>query len=137
MDALEELYQLHTISATLLLCETDQDVQDITRAMESADHCVDAVESDQHQIREDRIFPSLLRFANHETKVLVVTYDQWVTYKEQMEPYVGHHNLLVFYGMEPQIQYIVIDWVKSLQRRGLLDAGKYHTFSLEKDPLIE
>ncbi len=137
MEDLEEIYTSHLISGTLVICENEDDTYRITDMLEANDHCVGCCGTDV--IRGDMIHSHLLSFAEKEIKVLVMTYASWLEHKIDIEPYVGHHNLLVTYGLDNQYQYVLMNWVQDMKRRGFLDntsAENYHLFALEKETVV-
>jgi hypothetical protein len=132
MEDIEELYQTRTISGTIVLCETSDDAHDITRWFHANDHVVGCCASDV--IRSDMLHPHLQSFADKEIRVLVMTYESWYEHKDVIEHYVCKHNLMIFYGLENQYQYVVMDWIKDIRRRGFLEVeDAYHVYALEKE----
>jgi hypothetical protein len=136
LEKLEDIYQTHTIHATIIICETEDDALSLTKRMHDNDHSVDFCMNDTG-LHTTQLHGPLQSFSKQEIKVLVLPYACWYEYKSMIEPFVGHHNLLVFYGLENQLQYVVTDWLTDMKSRGFLDAQSmdhYHVLAVEKDP---
>ena len=122
MDIIEEIYQDMTISGAIVICNSTEDSYELFEYLENNDHAVSML----YNKNNVKSFESLLKFQTHDSSILVCTYADWYSNRQDLEIYASRHNLLMFDRLEEQQQYVIERWVNDAKRRGFFNATHYH-----------
>jgi hypothetical protein len=124
MNTLEELYQTNNIRSAILVCDTIPNAIKILQKFEEHDHSAVLFrmkeDADDERAYEGYIH-RLRQFLNCEHRILIITYEDWFHFRDDLEPFICKHNLLILQDIEGQTQRLIMDWIADARRRGFLE----------------
>jgi len=140
INTLNNYYSENDIYKSLIICETDEYVNNLSRIMEKELYTVFKItSSDINNVNTNLINTSSLiklrNFSNIEYRVLIISYEIWKLINNYLEKYIlPEQNLIVLYLNTNQKDNIY-DWIKDTFNRGFITRPSSNIMIIEDDKL--
>jgi len=143
IDILNNYYAVNDIYKSFIICNTDEDVNNLALLMEkelytvckitSSDLLDDYDERNLNKVNNES-YNKITEFNTTSYRVLIISYDLWEKLKEELEVYIlPEQNLIVLNLLNTVYINNIYDWINDTLTRGFINRTSSYLMTINDD----
>ena len=122
IDNLEWYYNNYNVYRSLVICNSDDNAINLSKSLSELNHSIYTITTnDLHDDREVYMRPLREFKRQHMYRMLIVSYEVFITIRDYIEAYVlPEQNLVVFDEISDDSLKYILRWIKDAKNRGFI-----------------
>lgn len=122
VDPIEEYYEQHDVYRSFIVCDTEDTVIEVTKALRDKDHSVCRILDDDLDDERQHFATKVRGFNESMERIIVVSYFVWFQLSQLLQVHVlPYQSLVIFCNLDHNMSRVIANWLEESENTGFVE----------------